>query len=623
MRPGPPSAERKLSRLPWLAGGLLVLSLAALAGLQLRWLGEVAAADRQRLEAGVANALGGLAAEVDREVSRAWLVFRRPYGPRAGERTAGELPAGEAADLLDRWRETAPFPDLVRGLWLVGGSPGSEQTGPAAALRLDGDRWVAEVPPFPVALVDRAAAEGEPPHLGDRAGDSPDRRGGRRHGRGPRGFPSLPSLVPELPGIAVPLGAAGDSPPRTLAVVFDRGYLAGELLPALTRQYLEPVLGPDLQLRVRVAASGETVYATAPDLGGGFEWSAPVFDLLAAEPLGRLAYVTGFPEPEPMDGREAGPPRHARRLAVFASLVERPAGWTLEVRPAEGSLTAALARARRGNAAVALGIIVLLGLATLALAVSARRAQEMARRQLEFTAEVSHELRTPLAAIRSLADNLADGVVSDPAQARLYGEQIARQGERLTTMVEQVLALGADEAARRRRRRRLGPVDVGALVREAAAEAAAAVPGARVETELPDTLPAVQGDPLPLRRALENLIGNALKHGGSPGSPPWARVRAAAAPGGGGLAIEVADRGPGIPAGDRERLFEPFFRGERARAGQLPGAGLGLHLVRRTAEAHGGRVEVRSAPGEGSAFTLVLPLAGPPTTDPTAEASPG
>jgi len=118
---------------------------------------------------------------------------------------------------------------------------------------------------------------------------------------------------------------------------------------------------------------------------------------------------------------------------------------------------------------------------------------------------------------------------------------------------------------------------------------------------------AVAGDAPALRRAVLNLVTNALKHGGE---PPWAGVRVALAPGGGEARVEVADRGAGIPAGERERLFEPFFRGARAQEAQVPGTGLGLHLVRRIAELHGGRVEVRSAAGQGSAFTLVLPRPG-------------
>jgi two-component system sensor histidine kinase SenX3 len=117
----------------------------------------------------------------------------------------------------------------------------------------------------------------------------------------------------------------------------------------------------------------------------------------------------------------------------------------------------------------------------------------------------------------------------------------------------------------------------------------------------------VVGDPAGLRLALGNLLGNALRHGGA---PPWAAVRARHDLERGEVRIAVSDRGPGVPEGDRERLFEPFFRGANAREGQVAGAGLGLHLAGRAAAEHDGRIEIESAPGQGSTFTLVLPAGG-------------
>jgi signal transduction histidine kinase len=551
------------SRLPWLIGAFLVVLLGVLAALQLRWLGQVEAADRERLDAAAQTAIAAFAQDLDREVSRAWLTFH--LAPHRNH-----PPQAVLAERRSHWRDTAPAPELVRDAVLAD-IPVRAPGGPLSALA------------------------------------------------------RFPELLPELPGFQVPaeplweLRGRSDPDLRVLRVTFDRGFLVGTLLPDLADRHLAPVLGDDVQVRVRVAESGATVYASEPDLEGGFEWQAPLFDLLAPDDLRRLAFAIGFgpgalegamgPEGEPAEARppdplhELGPRerlRRGRHLATLASLLDPPAGWVIEVRPAAGSLSAALARARRGNAAVVFGILALLAAAAVALALSTRRAQETARRQVEFTAAVSHELRTPIAAIRSLADNLADGLVRDPEQTRLYGQQIARQGERLTGMVEQVLALAADEDGRGPREAR--PVDLGEVVRSAVAEVTAGEPGAQVAVELASGLAPVLGDPAALERAVANLVGNALKHGGS-----GVRVRTRAAAGGREVAIEVSDRGPGIPAGERERLFEPFFRGQGARERQLPGSGLGLHLVRRIAAAHGGRVEVDSAPGRGSTFRLVLP----------------
>ena len=587
------------SWLPWAAGALLVALLAALGVLQLRWLGQVGDAERQRLEAGVANAMDAFAAEVDREVSRAWLAFFRP----------GRLPLSDAevADLAAAWRENAPDPELIAELLVVADG---EDGGAAQTYRLDAAGRREAGPPSP----DPALPEG--------AGVA--RWGGT-------------ALLSGLPGIAVPLerpeaigprpgmrrgpapgGGDGRRTERTLVVVFDRAFLAEEFLPRLIEEHLVPVLGPDLEARVTVRETGEVIWASEPGLEGrteDFEWRRPLFDLLPHDALRRLilgslvdpAFRPGGigPEGRPSDTGEAPAWRDLRRQhALMHRMGRHGAGWILAVRPAEGSLDAALARARAGNLAVGTGILLLLTLAAAALALTTRRAQAQARRQLEFTAAVSHELRTPLAAIRSLADNLADGIVRQPEQARRYGRELARQGERLSEMVEQVLALGSLEA--RQRAPEVAPVDLAPLVAEAAASAARAFEGARVETDLTPDLPPVVADPPALRRAVENLVANALKHGGDGGDQRWVRVRLHAPPPGREVRIEVSDRGPGIPPEDREHLFEPFFRGRRARDAQRPGAGLGLHLVRRVAEVHGGRVEVESGAG-GSTFSLCLP----------------
>jgi signal transduction histidine kinase len=123
----------------------------------------------------------------------------------------------------------------------------------------------------------------------------------------------------------------------------------------------------------------------------------------------------------------------------------------------------------------------------------------------------------------------------------------------------------------------------------------------------------VHGDAAALGSAVRNLISNAVKYGGD---ARWLRIEAAPA-GARHVAITVTDRGIGIAAEDRGRIFEPFYRGREAVARQIQGSGLGLNLVARIAAAHGGRVEVKSEPGQGSAFTLVLPVsAGADSTVP-------
>jgi signal transduction histidine kinase len=130
-----------------------------------------------------------------------------------------------------------------------------------------------------------------------------------------------------------------------------------------------------------------------------------------------------------------------------------------------------------------------------------------------------------------------------------------------------------------------------------------------VEKKIDPELPAILGDPVALRQVLENLVGNAAKHGSD--GHGWIGVFASAAGGPERPAVEirVADRGAGIPQEERERIFDPFYRGRRAIAEQVHGTGLGLSLVRRIVEAHGGNIRVESDPGKGTEFIVRIPAA--------------
>ena len=238
------------------------------------------------------------------------------------------------------------------------------------------------------------------------------------------------------------------------------------------------------------------------------------------------------------------------------------------------------------------------------LAVAGHRARALARQQVTFVAAVSHELRTPLAAIRSAGQNLADGVVSEPDQVRRYGAMVQREGERLTALVEQTLELSG--MLGRGRSVRLEEVDPAHLVGEVLSEVRPREP---VEVDVPSGLGPVIADGVALSSALRNLVDNALKHGEGRSVAVHARM-AGMAGGARELQLVVEDGGPGVPSGEAEHLFEPFYRGAAARAQGVPGSGLGLSLVRHVAEAHGGRVSVGAGPGgRGAAFTLHLPLA--------------
>jgi signal transduction histidine kinase len=278
--------------------------------------------------------------------------------------------------------------------------------------------------------------------------------------------------------------------------------------------------------------------------------------------------------------------------------------WKLMVTHPAGSLQAAVRATQRRNVLISSGILALLGASMGLLVLSTRRAQRLATQQMEFVAAVSHELRTPLAVIRSAGENLADGVVRNDEQIKKYGDLVRNEGRRLTEMVEQILEFAGIHSGQRGFA--LRPVAVLPMIGDVVEASRALIDAARldVEIDVPPTLPPVLGDEPALRRVFQNLIGNAIKYGEGGG---WIGVKARSA--GRDVQLTVSDKGIGIATAEHGRIFEPFYRTPDVIAAQIQGAGLGLSLVKRIVEAHGGRIRVESAPGQGSEFIVQLPVA--------------
>ena len=231
-----------------------------------------------------------------------------------------------------------------------------------------------------------------------------------------------------------------------------------------------------------------------------------------------------------------------------------------------------------------------------------RRETEMARLKADFVANVSHDLKTPLSVIRMYGETLEMGRVPDDASRQEYYRVITRESERLTRLIDNVLDFSRIEGGRRRYD--MAPTAVEPLVRETLD--AFAYPlgqhGFKVEVEIAPDLPEVAMDADAVGQALANLVDNAIKYSGD---TKWLRVEAQAADG--GVAIAVSDRGIGVPREEAQKIFEKFYRVGRSDTQARRGSGVGLALVKHVTEAHGGRINVESRPGEGSRFTLWLP----------------
>jgi two-component system phosphate regulon sensor histidine kinase PhoR len=241
------------------------------------------------------------------------------------------------------------------------------------------------------------------------------------------------------------------------------------------------------------------------------------------------------------------------------------------------------------------------GAILLARDVSALRRLE--RMRSDFVANVSHELRTPIAAIAGAAETLAEGALSDGEAAPRFVETIGRNAERLRALVDDLLALSRLESAPETIER--VPVDLAGVVRQAcdAVASRARDAGLALEAKADRSL-RVMGDPEALRRVVDNLVVNALTYTPSGG---WVRVSAQAQEG--RAVLTVADSGIGIAPEHLDRIFERFYRVDKARSRSKGGTGLGLAIVKHGASLHAGDVAVESRVGAGSTFTVTIPLA--------------
>jgi two-component system sensor histidine kinase SenX3 len=218
----------------------------------------------------------------------------------------------------------------------------------------------------------------------------------------------------------------------------------------------------------------------------------------------------------------------------------------------------------------------------------------------DFVANVSHELKTPVGAMGVLAEALLESV-DDPETVRRFGEKVHAESKRLANMVSELIELSRLQGAERLPD--LEAVDVDSVVAEALTRSKVAADNAdiAIATDAPNGY-RVLGDQTLLVTALANLVSNAINY-----SPAGSPVSISRRRRGGNIEIAVTDRGIGIAREDQERVFERFFRVDKARSRATGGTGLGLAIVKHVAANHNGSIRLWSQPGTGSTFTLSIP----------------
>ena len=619
---------------------VVLLLVPALAWLQYRWVGQVSEAERDRMQRTLRTSASQFATAFDGELSRAVVGLQLEGSTLRDENWTSY------AQRYTAWVERGADERLLREVLLVDVAPGHPLP-PTSPDDLRLRRWNSEQRTFEAAdwTTDLSAVR---PVFLEHFGEirMPRTPGNGRFRREGISFSVGDDYTLVSPVIAFDFPEDHKTPPQVDVLGFtlirlDPQYLQATLLPTLTARHFH---GDDGTADYRVAVTDRSdpgkviweseagaaqiigknadvdatfmsprpdqVFMIARNGGGGPDRPGPPAEPLTG-PLPEERIVVSVLQDR--RARRDGPPAARTGFAPFEGR------WRVAATHRAGSLEAAVAAVRKRNLMLSSSILLLLTTAIGLIVVSARRAQTLARQQMEFVAAVSHELRTPVSVIGTAASNLADGVVADPARVRKYGETIQGESRRLAETVERVLQLAGIAAGSAAASR--APVPVAELVQQSLAACRLEIEanGVTVETDFAEPIPAVHGDAAALRSALQNLVSNAVKYGGD---ARWVRITAqASAPGRGRavpshVSISVADKGLGIAAEDRKHIFEPFYRGREAVSRQIQGSGLGLNLVARIAEAHGGRVELTSEPGKGSVFTLVLPAA---TTQPAGD----
>jgi two-component system phosphate regulon sensor histidine kinase PhoR len=231
--------------------------------------------------------------------------------------------------------------------------------------------------------------------------------------------------------------------------------------------------------------------------------------------------------------------------------------------------------------------------------------RRLERVRQDFVANVSHEFKTPLTAIRGFAETLLGGALEDVDHRKRFVEIIQEHAERLTRLTDDLLKLSTIEAGKMGLELlTVSPADLVKMCVDTASFAAKKKQQT-IKVDCARELPAVRGDSGRLRDVLQNLLDNAVQY-----TPEGGQIIVSASKDGNEVVFTVADNGIGIPQAEQERIFERFYRVDEGRSREVGGTGLGLSIARHIAEAHGGRIWVESAIGQGSRFHFSVPVAG-------------
>jgi two-component system, OmpR family, phosphate regulon sensor histidine kinase PhoR len=297
-----------------------------------------------------------------------------------------------------------------------------------------------------------------------------------------------------------------------------------------------------------------------------------------------------------------GPPLSRGQLTLGRQFETTLYKWRLNVMMTAAEELAAAVSRRRVLEMVMVGLSGLVVIAGLSVVlVAAARERKLSNLKSDFVANVSHELKTPLSLVRMFGELLHSGRVDNEAKRQQYLQIIVHEAERLGSLIENVLDFAKVE--RGKAAYVFTQADVGEVVQRAteACRVRAAAEQIEIDVTTDHDLPPMNLDERAIEVAIINLVDNAMKY-----APEGKRIRVSATRSGGGVEFRVSDEGPGIPVEDRKRIFERFVRGKQPSERRVRGSGIGLALVKHTAEAHGDKAWVEPGVPRGSTFVFTV-----------------
>lgn len=627
--------------------GVMVVALVSLAVLQYRWLGSVSDAEKERLEENLSAASENFVADFNEVFSELGQTFR----VQVSDPNEDLEPALNKA--LLSWIGNSGYPELLDSVFVV---KTSDQE-PAEVFLFSSDPALLKPisPPNSVKnWIDKNNGSSAPkrvslrvhPELGDPSFMSV-----------PVQFLDMIQVSNREFGQKVEVQLSVDQLDDVILLKLDDDVIKENVIPDIARTYFSDSYDDQYTLSLVKEGEDSTVYFTSgnsgkipePDFTSALDKSS-LSNILVFQTDPYLVDGIRFPniseslktglrkldfieesafDTIQRDGHEIQSLFHSKSVASIktrdssswsvqsrdttitsnlrGSLASSP--WQLWLSFREGSLDEFVNKTRNRNLGISFGILFILGISVVLIVVFSQRSRDLAEQQMLFVAGVSHELRTPITVIRSAAENLTEGVVQSEDRKKEYANLMLKEGRRLSDMVDQIMEFSGIQTGKRIYHCTQVNLDEFFTSIKEESRHLLEEKGMHLEYSVNTSQQSIYADPDALFLCISNLMSNAIKFSGT-SKKIFLKVDDEFLKGGKALRIQVQDFGIGIPEKEQSEIFKPFFRGEKPVNDQVKGNGIGLSLVQKVVEAHKGEITLKSKEGEGSMFSIVLPVEG-------------